>query len=59
MNDTTWTCDRCCEVNDISDVRIVEHTVGIGEVVCVPCLDNERATEMELALFGSLGETGE
>jgi len=54
MNDTTWTCDRCDELNDISGVTIVEHCDGIGEVVCKPCLENERQTQMELALFGSL-----
>jgi len=46
MNDTTWTCDRCDEVNDISDVRIVDHADGICEVVCKPCLADEYREEM-------------
>ena len=46
MNDTTWTCDRCDEANDISDVQIVEHCDGIGEIVCKPCLADEHQEEM-------------
>lgn len=46
MTDTTWTCDRCNEINDISDVRIVEHCADICEVVCKPCLADENREEM-------------
>jgi hypothetical protein len=53
MNDTIL-CDRCDEVNTHDAVSLVEHTDGTGEVVCKLCLENERQTEMELALFGSL-----
>jgi transcription elongation factor Elf1 len=49
MNDTTWTCDRCDELNDISGVTIVEHCDGIGEVVCKACLRDEYAEEMKRA----------
>lgn len=55
MNDTV-TCERCDEVNTLDGVKLVEHWDGSGEVVCILCLENERATEMELALFGSLDE---
>lgn len=53
MNDT-MTCDRCDEVNALEDVKLIERWDGSGEVVCILCLQNERETEMELALFGSL-----
>jgi transcription elongation factor Elf1 len=47
-------CERCGEVNTLDGIALVEHTDGTGEVVCKLCLENERQTEMELALFGSL-----
>jgi len=49
MNDTTWTCDRCDEVNDISDVTVVEHAADICEVVCHPCMANQHREEMTRA----------
>lgn len=56
MNDTTWTCDRCNEINDISDVRIVEHADGIGEVVCKACAKDEHENEMNKVLFSSYAD---
>ena len=48
MNDTV-TCERCDEVNTLDGVKLVDHWDGCGEVVCIPCLVNEREEGLKQA----------